>query len=371
MKLKERISWLMGTVQQSLFPHLDECLPVRLTKREKHLVKILELIQIEKYVPVTANRQWLGRPIKEREAIARAFVAKAVLNYQHTSSLRNALQSTPNLRVICGFAKRRDIPSESTFSRAFAEYAKAGLGVAVHDALIKEHLSTELVGHISRDSTAIVGRERPAKKEKKEKPVKKPRKRGPPAKGEIREPAEPKRLDVQRSQPAQEAIALLSKVCDRGIKKNAKGYTETWNGFKLHLDVNDCGLPLSAVLTSASVHDSQVAIPLMKLTSGKVTYLYDLMDAAYDAAQIWDHSRDLGHVPIIERNPRGKEAIPMAPHEAIRYNERTACERCNGRLKEEFGGRTVMVRGADKVMMHLMFGVLALFADQLLKVTGC
>ncbi len=30
-----------------------------------------------------------------------------------------------------------------------------------------------------------------------------------------------------------------------------------------------------------------------------------------------------------------------------------------------------MVRGTDKVMMHLMFGVLALFADQLLKVTGC
>lgn len=47
MKLKERISWLMGTIQQSLFPHLDECLPVSLTEREKHLVKILELVQVE------------------------------------------------------------------------------------------------------------------------------------------------------------------------------------------------------------------------------------------------------------------------------------------------------------------------------------
>ena len=112
------------------------------------------------------------------------------------------------------------------------------------------------------------------------------------------------------NQSAKEAIALLPTVCDRGVKKNAKGYTETWNGFKLHIDVNDCGLPLSAVLTSASVHDSQVAIPLMKLTSSKVTYCYDLMDAAYDAAQIWDQSRELGHVPIIDRNPRGKEVIP-------------------------------------------------------------
>lgn len=79
MKLKAKISWLMETVQQSLFPHLDECLPLPLTKPEKQLVKILELVQIEKHVPISAKRQWLGRPIKEREAISRAFIAKAVL----------------------------------------------------------------------------------------------------------------------------------------------------------------------------------------------------------------------------------------------------------------------------------------------------
>jgi len=54
----------------------------------------------------------------------------------------------------------------------------------------------------------------------------------------------------------------------------------------------------------------------------------------------------------------------------IRYNERSAAERCNGRLKDEFGGHCVQVRGSDKVMMHLMFGMITLFADQLLKVTG-
>ena len=42
-------------------------------------------------------------------------------------------------------------------------------------------------------------------------------------------------------------------------------------------------------------------------------------------------------------------------------------ERFNSRLKEEFGGGNVMVRGAKKVRLHLMFGVIALFADQLLK----
>jgi len=355
----------MQSVQQSLFPHLEACFPKVLAEPEKQLIKILELIQIEKYVPVTACRQWLGRPIQEREAIARAFVAKAVLQYPHTRSLRNALRSTPNLQMICGFAQRQDIPSESTFSRAFAEYAQADSGRIVHDALVQEHLSLELIGHDSRHSTAIVGREKPAKKPPE---VNAPKKQGRPAKGEERPPAEPKRMEVQRHQSAPEAIALLPRVCDRGTKKNAKGYKESWNGYKLHLDVNDIGLPL---LTSASVHDRQVAIPLMKLTSSKVTYCYDLMDAAYDATLIWEQSRELGHVPIIDRNPRGQEGIPLAPHEALRYNERTTVERSNGRLKEELGGRTVMVRGADKVMMHLMFGIIALFADQLLKITGC
>jgi hypothetical protein len=120
-------------------------------------------------------------------------------------------------------------------------------------------------------------------------------------------------------------------------------------------------------MTSASVHDSQVAIPLMKMSSSKVTYLYDLMDSAYDAGQIYEVSRSLGHVPIIDKNSHGKDIIPMAPHEASRYKERTAAERFNSRLKEEFGANNIMVRGAQKVKMHLIFGVIAIFADQLLK----
>jgi hypothetical protein len=39
----------------------------------------------------------------------------------------------------------------------------------------------------------------------------------------------------------------------------------------------------------------------------------------------------------------------------------------NGRLKDEFGGRWVRVRGNAKVMCHLMFGILALAADQILR----
>ena len=45
----------------------------------------------------------------------------------------------------------------------------------------------------------------------------------------------------------------------------------------MHLDVADGQIPISAVLTSASVHDSQVAIPLATMTAQRVTSLYDVM----------------------------------------------------------------------------------------------
>lgn len=365
MKLTEKVSWLMGRLQRSLFPNLEQCCVSPLSKQEKHLVKILEIVAIERHIP--KSKQWTGRPAAERRAIGRSYVAKAVFGYPHTRSLINELHARPNLRLICGFPKLQDVPSESTFSRAFAAFAKDGLGTVVHDAMVHDYLHDELIGHVSRDSTAIIGREKAAKKER---PVKVRRKRGRPAKGEQRPPQEVKRLDRQVQQEPAAALAELPNVCTRGVKRNAKGYQESWNGYKLHADVNDTMLPLSVVLTSASVHDSQVAIPLIKLTSSKVRYCYDLMDAAYDAKQIRKQSQALGHVAIIDRNRRQGESLPMCPHEAQRYNERSSVERFNGRLKEEYGGRTVMVRGPTKVMMHLMFGVVALFADQLIKLTG-
>lgn len=366
MKLGKAISWLKGTLQRGLFPNLEEFWNTTLTDKEQQLVSILELVQVEGFVVLRkADNQWLGRKLSEREPIARSFVAKSVYGYPFTSRLIEALKTTPNLRRICGFERVSDIPGESTFSRAFNEFAVSRLGDRVHEAMVERCLKPELVGHISRDATAIEGREKPVKKPPKEKPAS--QRRGRPAKGEQREPKKQTRLEQQVGQSAAQALNELPVFCDRGAKKNSKGFKEAWIGYKLHADVNDCGLPVSVVLTAASLHDSQVAIPMMKMSSDRVDYLYDLMDAAYDAGPIYEVSRKLGHVPIIDKNSRGKEIIPMAPHEAVRYNERTAVERFNSRIKEEFGARNIMVRGAQKVKMHLMFGVLALFADQLLK----
>jgi Transposase DDE domain/Transposase domain (DUF772) len=363
MKLAQAVSRLLGNLQRTLYPRLEECWQGPLSEKERQLVTILEIVQVEKQIPKSASHQRLGRKLSQREAIARSFVAKAVYGHPFTRTTIDALYSTPNLRLICGFARKCDIPSESTFSRSFAEFAESRLGERVHDAMVERCLKDRIVGHISRDSTAIRGHEKPVKKEKRQKTE--PQRRGRPKKGEKREPQT--RLERQCGQSAKEALEELPAVCNVATKRNSKGYMEYWTGYKLHADVNDCGLPVSIVLTAASVHDSQVAIPMIKMTSAKVQYLYDLMDPAYDARQIYEVSKSLGHVPIIDKNSRGKDVVPLAPHEAKRYNERTAVERFNSRIKEEFGAKNVMVRGAEKVKLHLMFGVMALFADQLMK----
>jgi Transposase DDE domain/Transposase domain (DUF772) len=366
MKLGEAVSWLTGTLQQHLFPLLERCWERPLTDKERQFVSILEVLQIEKFAHRLPQR--FGRKPWERPALARAFVGKAVYNHPTTRATIEALQTSPNFGRICGFVRAGDIPSEATFSRAFGEFARNGLGERVHAALVARYVKPELVGHVSRDATAIHGREKPTARVRPPKPA--PRKKGRLRRGEVREPKPETRLERQCRQSVAEALADLPVHCDVGAKKNSKGHKQAWIGYKLHVDVNDCCLPLSAVLTAASLHESQVAVPLMKMTSERVTYFYDLMDSAYDAKPIYEMSRSLGHVPIIDRNGRRKAAVPLAPHEAVRYRERTVAERFNSRLKESFGAGNVMVRGALKVRLHLMFGLVALFADQLLKLAS-
>ncbi len=75
--------------------------------------------------------------------------------------------------------------------------------------------------------------------------------------------------------PLTEMLDDLPTACDVGTKKNSKGYKTSWIGYKLHIDSADGGIPISCVLTSASTHDSQVAIPLAMISYQRVTNLYD------------------------------------------------------------------------------------------------
>ena len=373
---RQVLSNIWNRFQASLFPWLQEELG-ELTGKQQQLIEVLEIAQIETHLPYIG--QGPGRPPEDRCAIARAFVAKAVYNLPTTEMLLDQLKSDITLRRICGWEKKQDIPSRATFSRAFAEFAESQLAERVHAAIIDTHLGNQLIGHISRDSTAITSREKPEKKAVKAEATP-PKKRGRPKKGEERI-KEPTRLEKQSAgMSLTEMKDDLPTACNVGTKRNSKGYKTSWIGYKLHIDAADGGIPVSCLLTSASLHDSQAAIPLAELSNQRVSSCYDLMDAAYDAPQIKQHSESLGHVPLIDENPRGKERkaeveaelkrkrkAGYKTSEAIRYNERGTVERVNGRLKDDFGARMVRVKGHAKVMAHLMFGVIALTVDQLMK----
>jgi hypothetical protein len=348
-------------IQRQLFPILQEELGA-LTEKDKQFAEVMGLVPLG---PFLQAYQWagVGCPPHERAWLAHAFIAKAVYGFATTRALLDALQARPVLRRLCGWESASDLPHESTFSRAFAAFAHDELPQKMHAAMVCRQRGHRLAGHVSRDASAIDGCEKPAPK-----PVvapKTPAKRGRPAKGQARPPEPPKRLDLQPGRTLADNLADLPTACTVGCKLNSKGHQETWIGFKLHLDTIDGDIPVSAILTSASVHDSQVAIPLAQMTAQRITSFYDLMDSAYDAPQIHEYSRRLGHVPIIDPNPRRGEKMPLAPAQAQRFQQRTSSERVNSLLKERYGGRFVRVRGAKKVMAHLMFGLIALTAMQL------
>ena len=354
----DKIAEFWNRVERSLFAQLDWCVEV-LTPKHRHLALVLELVRIEEHIrPDWIRRR--GRKRSDRKALARAFVAKSLLNLSTTKALIERLLCDTTLRQLCGWDTGRAIPSESTFCRCFAEFAETRFADSVHEALVETHLADDLIWHISRDSTAIPARERVHPKADKPKPKRgRPRKTDPP-------PA-PKRMFKQLVQSATEAIAELPKNCDVGIKPDASGRRHPWVGYKLHVDVADGCLPISAITTSASLHDSQAAIPLAKMTAGRVTSLYDLMDSAYDAFTIREASELLGHVPIIDsKRVAGQAKTPMEPDRAYRYRNRTTVERFNSQLKDNHGGRNIRVRGQPKVHAHLMFGIIVVFAEALL-----
>lgn len=364
--LTQTIFQRFTTIQQDIFPVLEGDLGISLTPKLEKLIHVLDWAEMDRFIPFVGRD--IGRPQRNRIALAHAFIAKIVLGITQTSLLIERLESDRSLRRICGFTAFKSLPSESTFSRAFAEFSTSALATRTHEALVRKHLGHQMICHISRDGTAIDAREKPAKYIPPA--LKEAKPRGRPRKGEVREPKPDSALLAQSKLTLSEMLKSIPTVCDKGTKCNAQGYKNSWRGYKLHIDTSDLGIPISAILSSASMHDSKAAQPLALISAARVRNCYDLMDAAYCSEIIRQQSLDLGHIPLIDHNPRGGDKIELGAAQAKRYNERTAAERCNARLKDEFGGRNIWVRGAEKVMCHLMFGILVLSIDQLMRLGG-
>lgn len=341
-----------------------------LSAKHKKLISVLELIRIEEYIP---NRSFaMGRPKRDRRAMARAFVAKVIFRLEFTRDLVMMLKQDPSLRVICGWDRPCDIPSEAKFSRVFLEFAINRLAEKVHQCVIKENYEGDIVGHVTKDSTPIEAREKCLKKPSQQKKL---------TGKKSRKPGELNRREKQLLETdLDKMISTLPTMCDKGLKKSAQGYTKLWKGYKLHVAIDDHCVPLTAIITSASLNDCEAAIPLGAKCNKVVRNFYDLMDAAYDHPEIKQHSVSLGHVPLIDKCPqspaakREKEAekkrrrlINFQTAEDVRYQNRMKSERFNAMYKDYYGGAALKYRGHVKVSSEVMFGLLALTGSLLIN----
>ena len=372
--------WIkIKNIENSLFPELKEQLGI-LSSKEQKLIKILDFAQIENNITVVK----ITNTPKDREEIAKAFIAKSVYNMQTTRDLIDRLRIDRTLRVLCGWRYTNKIPSESKFSRVFAELSDLKIAEKTHEKFVEEYLSDTLFLYNASDATAMPLREKPVKKPKEE--PKEKRKRGRPKKGEKVEPKKPKILEQQQGMTeTREMLSLLSTECGVGVKQNSKGNREVWIGGKLHISAVDGDIPITAIYTGANVHDSSVAVPLIKETSRKVNYLFDLLDAGYDADIIREYSRLNGHRPIIDINPKNskelKAKIALVKEEKEKfkffnlplssdihhYNQRSMVERVNKYVKDDFGCKSIYYQGATKVASVLQFAILSVCIHQSLK----
>jgi IS5 family transposase len=259
------------------------------------------------------------------------------------------------------------VPGKATFSRALEFLSEQGILEQTLDGMVSMAHKDLVVYHVNRDSTAIEAREKVVKKaeEKAPEPAKK---RGRPAKDAPKAPKEPTVIEKQAKQDAKTSLEGIDKECAWGCKKNSEGNVSFWKGYKLHLDVSDTGFPLTAVVTGANVHDSQLAIPMEQLTEMKVPFCYSLMDSAYDSKVIDEYIRSHGRIPIIYPNKRkDNDRPPLDPAKQERYNIRTTVERANSHLKDSLIPHSIYVKGYKKVSFVLMAGVICLAALKYLQ----
>jgi hypothetical protein len=100
------LSRILFELQTTLFPFLDKELGP-LNDKQRKLVGILELVRIEEHV---GGSVYFGRghPMKDRRAMARAYVAKMVYNLRTTRELiehpQEGSEFTPDMRM--GACKR-------------------------------------------------------------------------------------------------------------------------------------------------------------------------------------------------------------------------------------------------------------------------
>ena len=278
------------------------------------------------------GRSRTGRPGYTLLSVLAIHAVKIFFRLKTLTAARERLLSSSNLRTITGTGR---VPSLAVISKKTDELIRIVDFGAIIASICSSFYDGRLVCHLSIDSTIVESREKPVKAEKPGK-----RKRGRKRKGSD-EPtiAEEKEQlhDLMENGGVDEFLSTLEHRCSVTGKKNSKGNMEWSIGYKAHLAVDDNGIIVAHHVTGASVHDSQVAIPLMRMADRRCDYLYALMDGGYTSQRIEAFASSIGKVPIIDRHAdRNGNKKEMEPCKAERYKARTTVERTNSELKECF-----------------------------------
>ena len=402
--------------QEEIFPDLKDRFGY-LTNKHKQFIQILDLIDMDGVYPRRLWDCFFGRPKFDRQAFLAAFIAMIIWQIPTADKLRERLEADEVMRSICGFDYRvKKLPSKSSFSRAFAELSKLNIGDKVHELLIVEHCSTDLYEHTSIDASAIAVAEKavatkkpPSREEIKlaKAAVKELAKQEKLVQKEVRKQAKallktkgtqvlpkitaavadavkdnaakantilqlrPTKYTAkdQLAQTNSEILARLPVVCNYGSKRDSNGNQHSWKGYKLHIAVNDYNVPVAAMVTSASTHDSLCAIPLIRITEQRIDNLYYLMDKGYDSSAIHTETDSHGKVALIDFNHRGdkNDTRKFDQNEQRHYGNRAFSESCFSNLKMQYLPSYILYRGISKVKCLLNLALSVITATQIIK----
>lgn len=324
------------SIQPLLFTSedLSPCFFFQPTDDELCFMEVWENLVSAMPAPVRCDegRSRTGRPGHTLLSVLAVHAVKLYFQEKTMTAARDRLLSCSNLRTIIGVA---EVPSLSVISKKTDTLIDLVDFSSILASICSSFYKDRLVCHLSIDSTISEAREKPVKAEKPGK-----RKRGRKRKGSD-EPtiAEEKEqlYDLMENGGVDEFLSTLEHRCSVTGKKNSKGNMEWSIGYKAHLAVDDNGIIVAHHVTGASVHDSQVAIPLMRMADRRCDYLYALMDGGYTSQRIEAFASSIGKVPIIDRRAdRNGNKKEMEPCKAERYKARTTVERTNSELKECF-----------------------------------
>ncbi|MDI9455189.1 MAG: transposase [Spirochaetota bacterium] len=316
------------------------------SERELLLLSYLQIIRgllTAKEYSLLAQRNRFGRTGYSLVSILSILILKLLYQQMTMKQTLQLLKENENLRMI---VEIDTVPSEATMSRLSRQVEKIVNPNMLHERIMElyQEETGRIIGHLSIDSTVIEAREKPIRGKRATGQQKKLKKRGRKKKGSAEEAEYQARKAKEELQLAQYmaespeiSLSALEKRCSLTAKQNSKGQRQWFIGYKAHMACDDFGVPVAFTVTGACVHDTQAAIPLMKLTQKHFDFLYALMDKGYVSADIEAYVQMIGRRAIIaQRTYRGRPPPQMDSPTALRYEARTIIERTNGELKDGY-----------------------------------